>query len=53
MQTNLLIGGEWRGGSDGDVITVLDETVVRRIIPRLKEAGARGIVEYSLNKVIE
>ena len=36
-----------------DVITVLDETVVRRIIPRLKEAGARGIVEYPLNKVIE
>ena len=36
-----------------DVITVLDESVVRRIIPRLKDAGARGIVEYSLNKVIE
>ena len=36
-----------------DVITVLDETVVRRIIPRLKEVGARGIVEYPLNKVIE
>lgn len=36
-----------------DVITVLDEAVVRKIIPRLKEAGARGIVEYPLNKVIE
>jgi ATP phosphoribosyltransferase len=36
-----------------DVVTVLDETVVRKIIPRLKEAGARGIVEYPLNKVIE
>lgn len=36
-----------------DIITVLDETVVRRIIPRLKESGARGIVEYPLNKVIE
>ncbi|MCA9151219.1 MAG: ATP phosphoribosyltransferase [Planctomycetales bacterium] len=36
-----------------DVNTVLDETVVRKIIPRLKEAGARGIVEYPLNKVIE
>ena len=35
-----------------DVITILDETVVREIIPRLKEAGARGIVEYPLNKVI-
>ena len=36
-----------------DVITVLDETVVRTIVPRLKEAGARGIVEYPLSKVIE
>ena len=36
-----------------DVITVLDESVVRMIIPRLKSAGARGIVEYSLNKVID
>jgi len=36
-----------------DVNTILDETVVRRIIPRLKEAGARGIVEYPLNKVID
>ncbi len=36
-----------------DVMTVIDETVVRKIIPRLKEAGARGIVEYPLNKVIE
>ena len=36
-----------------DVNTVLDEAVVRHIIPRLKSAGARGIVEYALNKVIE
>ncbi len=36
-----------------DVISVLDEKVVRTIIPRLKAAGARGIVEYPLNKVIE
>jgi ATP phosphoribosyltransferase len=36
-----------------DVITILDETIVRNIIPRLKSAGARGIVEYPLNKVIE
>ncbi|HIO22191.1 MAG TPA: ATP phosphoribosyltransferase [Nitrospirales bacterium] len=36
-----------------DVITILDETVVRNIIPRLKSAGARGIVEYPLTKVIE
>jgi len=25
---------------------------VRTIIPRLKEAGAQGIVEYPLNKII-
>ncbi len=36
-----------------DVFTVLDESVVRHIIPRLKAAGARGIVEYPLNKVID
>ncbi|MGD0517840.1 MAG: ATP phosphoribosyltransferase [Thermoguttaceae bacterium] len=36
-----------------DVNTILDESIVRQIIPRLKAAGARGIVEYPLNKVIE
>ena len=36
-----------------DVNTVLDEAVVRRIIPRLKSAGARGLVEYPLSKVID
>jgi ATP phosphoribosyltransferase len=35
------------------VETILDESVVRHIIPRLKAAGARGIVEYPLNKIIE
>jgi len=35
------------------VTTILDESVVRRIIPRLKAAGACGIVEYPLNKVID
>ncbi|NQT41201.1 MAG: ATP phosphoribosyltransferase, partial [Planctomycetes bacterium] len=35
------------------VNTILDESVVRRIIPRLKSAGARGIVEYPLNKLID
>lgn len=34
------------------VETVIDETVVREIIPRLKEAGAEGIIEYPLNKVV-
>lgn len=32
--------------------TVLDETVARNIIPELKRAGAEGIIEYPLNKVI-
>jgi ATP phosphoribosyltransferase len=36
-----------------DVNTIIDESIVRHIIPRLKAAGARGIVEYGLNKVIE
>ncbi len=34
------------------VNTILDETTVRTIIPRLKEAGAQGIVEYPLNKIV-
>ncbi len=36
-----------------DVNTILDETVARMIVPKLKQAGARGIVEYPLNKVID
>jgi ATP phosphoribosyltransferase len=32
--------------------TVIDERVVRVLIPGLKEAGAQGIIEYPLNKVI-
>ena len=32
--------------------TITDEKVVRDIIPQLKRAGAQGIVEYPLNKVI-
>jgi ATP phosphoribosyltransferase len=34
------------------VNTILDEVTVRRLIPRLKEAGAEGIVEYPLNKIV-
>ena len=34
------------------VNTILDEATVRHIIPRLKEAGAQGIVEYPLNKIV-
>lgn len=32
--------------------TVIDEKVVRILIPELKQAGAQGIIEYPLNKVI-
>ncbi|MDI6781228.1 MAG: ATP phosphoribosyltransferase [bacterium] len=35
-----------------DVDTIIDEKIVRKIIPELKRAGATGIVEYPLNKVI-
>ena len=30
----------------------IDEKVVRDLIPKLKDAGATGLVEYPLNKVI-
>jgi len=36
-----------------DVTTIVDETVVREIVPKLKKAGAHGIVEYPLNKIID
>ncbi|MBI4894078.1 MAG: ATP phosphoribosyltransferase [Acidobacteria bacterium] len=42
-----LSDGEWLA-----VNTILDETTVRTIIPRLKQAGAQGIVEYPLNKIV-
>ena len=35
------------------VNTILDESVVRRLIPDLKRAGACGLVEYPLSKVID
>jgi ATP phosphoribosyltransferase len=34
------------------VHTILDESTVRTIIPRLKQAGGEGIVEYPLNKIV-
>ena len=34
------------------VNTILDESTVRTIIPRLKHAGGQGIVEYPLNKIV-
>src|ERR1700744_5276472 len=42
-----LSDGEWLA-----VNTILDESTVRTIIPRLKQAGAEGIVEYTLNKIV-
>jgi ATP phosphoribosyltransferase len=36
-----------------DVMVILDEDVVRRIIPELKRAGARSIVEFPLTKIID
>ena len=35
------------------VNTIIDENVVRHIVPQLKQAGARGIVEYPLSKIID
>jgi ATP phosphoribosyltransferase len=35
------------------VNTIIDEDTVRHIIPQLKQAGARGIVEYPLSKIID
>jgi ATP phosphoribosyltransferase len=35
-----------------DVDTIIDEKTVKDIIPKLKRAGAQGIIEYPLNKVI-
>lgn len=34
------------------VETVIDEIVVRDIIPELKLLGAEGIIEYPLNKIV-
>ncbi len=35
------------------VNTIIDENIVRHIVPQLKQAGASGIVEYPLNKIID
>jgi len=36
-----------------DIDTIIDEETVKRLIPDLKKAGAEGIIEYPLNKVID
>jgi len=35
-----------------DVDTIIDGETVKDLIPKLKAAGAEGIIEYPLNKVI-
>lgn len=42
-----LAGGGWVA-----VETIIDESIVREIIPQLKALGAEGIIEYPLNKVV-
>jgi ATP phosphoribosyltransferase len=42
--------------ADGDWValnTIIDENTVRHIIPQLKQAGASGIVEYPISKIID
>ena len=36
-----------------DLNAIVDESTVRTIVPQLIEAGARGIVEYPINKLID
>ena len=36
-----------------DVITILEESVVRNIVPQLKTLGATGIIEYPISKLID
>ena len=36
-----------------DVFVIVEESLVRELLPRLHEAGARGIVESPLNKIID
>lgn len=36
-----------------DVLTIINEKVVRSLIPQLKDAGARGIIEYQISKIID
>ncbi len=36
-----------------DVNTIVEESVVRTMVPQLKAAGAKGIVEYTISKIID
>ena len=42
-----LLDGDWMA-----IEVIVDESIVRDIIPKLKKSGAEGIIEYPLNKVI-
>ena len=36
-----------------DIFVIVEETFVRDLLPKIHEAGARGIVEYAINKIID
>lgn len=36
-----------------DINTIVDQALVRSVAPQLRAAGARGIVEYAINKIID
>jgi ATP phosphoribosyltransferase len=36
-----------------ELFVIVEESFVRDLLPRLHEAGARGIVENPLNKIID
>ncbi|HEX4588493.1 MAG TPA: ATP phosphoribosyltransferase [Gemmataceae bacterium] len=40
-------------GGGVEVVVIIDEATVRRIVPQLKQAGASAMVEYALNKIID
>ncbi|HEY1380079.1 MAG TPA: ATP phosphoribosyltransferase [Gemmataceae bacterium] len=40
-------------GGGVEVVVIIEEVVLRRIVPQLKQAGASAIVEYALNKIID
>ena len=35
------------------VSTIIDESIIRKLVPQLKSSGACGIVEYPISKIIE
>jgi len=48
----LLLGTLFVANENSAVETIIDEKVVRELIPQLKAAGAEDIIEYPLNKVV-